>query len=223
MKYSMSIADAGRVLGKTERTIRNYIKTGQLTSTGSGRSRLLDPEEVHELLAAPKGERITVAEIRTLRATVRRLESEVAVIQHMLDLRNESLGMTSQYAKELHAAMIEQYGRPAGSYSTAEMRAWADIFTRMDEADLLTFSGAGAAWKILLRLCGRMLSEVTARPDYSTSLELQQIHRLLADGRRRLKISIFIYLESLSDASTALERTLKEDVFERLKNDIKPS
>ena len=226
MKYTMSIAEAARVLGKTERTIRNYIKTAQLTSARRGRSRFLDPEEVQELLVEEDSSRVTAAEMRALRATVRRLEAHINVIQQMLDLKNEPLGMTDEYARSLLSAALEQYGRPHGSYTIKELEAWASIFARMDESDLQTLCAATSAtsWKTLLRLSSRMVSEVASREDYKTSLDAQQVHRLLADGRRRLKISIFIYLEMTSQIFSEIEETeVKTSLFESLKKQVKPS
>lgn len=226
MKYTMSIAEAARVLGKTERTIRNYIKTAQVTSARRGRSRYLDPEEVRELAMESDSARVTAAEMRALRATVRRLESHISVIQQMLDLKNEPLGMTDEYAQSLLSAALEQYGRPHGSYSIKELEAWADIFARIDETDLRSLCAATSttAWKTLLRLSSRMVSEVASRDDYKTSLDAQRVHRLLADGRRRLKISIFIYLEMTSQIFSEIEESeVKTSIFESLKNQVKPS
>lgn len=221
MKYTMSVAEAARVLSKTERTIRNYISFGQLSSITRGRSRYLDPEEVQELVTEQDSPRATVTEIRALRASVRRLESEMAVIRHMLDLRNESLGMTPEYASQLYAAAIEQYGRPAGSYSIAELEGWAQVFSRLDEADLQVFCAhpTPEAWKVLLRLSARMITDVVSRKEYSTSLALQSTHRLLAEGRRRLRISIFIFLESRGAVPPELREhvEMKDAIFEQLK------
>jgi hypothetical protein len=227
MKYSMSIAEASRVLGKTPRTIRNYINSGQLSSGQHGRSRYLNPEEVHELLVDDQSTRVTAAEFRAIRAQVRRLESEMMVIQHMLDLRNETLGMTEEFSRELYAAAIEQYQRPVGSYSLKELESWADVFARMDENDLSTIGAAVQrdAWKVLLRLSARLLTDVVSREDYKTSLALQQAHKLLADARRRLRISIFIYIEMSNELPVDLriETPMKDDLFESLKNAIKSS
>lgn len=221
MKYTMSVAEAARVLSKTERTIRNYISFGQLSSITRGRSRYLDPEEVQELVTEQDSPRATVTEIRALRASVRRLESEMAVIRHMLDLRNESLGMTPEYASQLYATAIEQYGRPSGSYSIAELEGWAQVFSRLDETDLQTFCAhpTPEAWKVLLRLSSRMITDVVGRKEYSTSLALQSTHRLLAEGRRRLRISIFIFLESRGAVPPELREhvEMKDAIFEQLK------
>ena len=221
MKYTMTVAEAARVLSKTERTIRNYIRLGQLSSITNGRSRYLDPEEVQELLVEHDSPRAPVTEFKSLRAQVRRLEAEMAVIRHMLDLRNESLGMTPEYATQLYATAIEQYGRPAGSYSISEFEGWAQIFSRIDETDLQTFCmyPNPEAWKVLLRLSARMVADVVGRKEYSTSLPLQSTHRLLAEGRRRLRISIFIFLENRSAVPAELRENMSigDDLFEQLK------
>jgi excisionase family DNA binding protein len=221
-QYTMTIAEAARVLGRSERTIRNYINSGQLSSQQAGRGRNLDPEEVHELLTEGMSERPKLAEIRTLRAKVRRIEAQMAVVQRILDLRDAKLGMTPDYAEALVGHLRGQLGRPSGTYTLREMESWADIFGRMDEEDLsvLERAGHGHAWISLLRLSSRMTSEVAAREDYTNSLAAQEIHKLLADARRRLRISCFVYRELQGALPPEFREgvTLKEDLFERLKS-----
>lgn len=220
-QYTMTIAEAARVLGLSERTIRNYISSGQLSSSRVGRTRYLDPEEVHELKTEGMLDRPKLAEIRTLRARVRRLEAEMAVVRRVLDLRNARLGMDVEYAKALVGHLRDQLGRPAGSYTLREMESWADIFARADEQDLKIFEEAGfeSAWIELLRLSSRMISEVVALEDYSNSLAAQEVHKLLADARRRLRISCFIYRELKGALPPELREgaTVKEELFQQLK------
>ena len=223
MKFTMTVEEAARVLSKSDRTIRNYIKNGQLSSIRKGRTRLLDPEEVHELHTEGALPRISMSEIRTMRAQIRRLEAEMAVVQHVLDLKNESLGVTEEYAKGLMDAATEQFGRPAGSYTIREYESWANIFARMDENDIQRLCVAVQnpdAWKLFLRLSARMVSEVTLSADYASSLALQQVHRLLADAKRRFRISCFVYAEMSRGLPPEIREnpTVKEDLFERLKS-----
>lgn len=221
MRFTMAIPEAARVLSRTERTVRNYIKEGRLASIQRGRSRLLDPAEVTSLLEEEASVRVSAEEVRVLRAQVRRLESEMAVVRHILDLRDATLGMTDEYAAGLYAAMIEQAARPAGSYSTTELESWADIFARMDENDLEIFCRKEwQAWKFLLQLSARFIADVVSRPSYKTDLALQKVHRLLSDGRRRLRVSCFIYLEmrqmippELREAGQSIQESLKMEVF----------
>jgi excisionase family DNA binding protein len=221
MRFTMSLPEAARALGRTERTVRNYIKEGRLASLTRGRSRLLDPAEVMSLIEEDASPRVTPEEVRVLRAQVQRLESEMAVVRHMLDLRDSALGMTEAYAAGLYDAMIVQSSRPVGSYSLPELESWADIFARMDESDLEIFCRKEwSAWKQLLLLSARLITDVVSRADYKTSLDLQKVHRLLADGRRRLRISCFIYLEmrqmispELREAGQSLRESLKSGYF----------
>jgi excisionase family DNA binding protein len=220
-QYTMTISEAARVLGRSERTIRNYINSGQLSSQRSGRRQHLDPEEVHELKTEGMLERPKLAEIRTLRAKVRRLESQMAVVQQILDLRNAKLGMTPDYANAVMGLLRDQAARPQGSYTLRDLESWADIFGRADEEDLAVFERAGhpTAWVELLRLSSRMISEVVARADYKNSLAAQEVHKLLADARRRLRISCFVYRELKGALPPEFREgaTVKEDLFHRVK------
>lgn len=219
-QYTMTVDEAARVLGRSARTIRNYINSGQLSSQRVGRARRVDPEEVHELLTEGALERPKLDEIRSLRAKVRRLEAQMAVVQRMLDLREERLGVTPAYATALVGHLDGQLGRPTGSYSLRELETWADIFARVDETDLEVFERAGhpQAWVGLLRLSSRMVAEVATREDYKNSLSAQEIHKLLADARRRLRISCFVYRELRGALPPEFREgvTLKEDLFNRL-------
>ncbi len=222
MRYTMTVAEAARVLGKTERSIRKYIKDGQLTSQKLSRTPLLDPEEVQEFLKEGALPRVSHTEIRQIRAQVRRLESQMSVVMRVLDMQNETLGMTAEYAKGLLDAAHKQLERAAADTALADFENWSMIFGRMDETDLETFCRANNSdsWKILLRLSSRMVSDVVARDDYKTSLEAQQTHRILADSRRRFRISCFIYLEARGVLPPELRdgHTILDGIRDRIKN-----
>lgn len=195
-----TLQETARHLGCSERTVRSYSRQGLLTQirVPGDRRRFYDPAEVEELRAASERGRIAVshAEFAAMRAQVRRLQATLDVVLRVLDTRNEPLGVTPDYATELLALALDQLRR--GRWAPAEMESWSEVFLRLDETDLgviATAASDGRAWLPFLRLCTAMAAALPEYADYKTSLDLQALHKKLAEGRRRLRTSAVIYCE----------------------------
>lgn len=213
----MTYAAAAKHLGITERSVRNYVRRGFLQAKGiSGtRGKFLSPAEVEELRVLRTEQSgtgpVSRQEILLLSSKVKRLEYGLATVLRLLDAKDLPLGMTPAYAKELHAACLLQLGR--SGWSAEEIAPWTEVFLRTDEDDLETLvsaTGDHKPWVVLLRVCQTMTTDVVNNGSYSTSLGLQDMHRALAEGRRRLRASALVF-EGRRSHGPEIERLLLSD------------
>lgn len=212
----MLLKDAAAHLGVSERTVREYCKKGFLTffrKRGDRRHWLL-PLEVEEFRRdrdeAEGKSLITKKAFLEMRAEVRRLRAELDVVLRILDAKANPLRMGPTYAAELFSVCTSQL--QSSSWSLAEMEPWVEIFLRVDEEDFRTVAEAVESrrpWKPFLQLCSAMAVAAVTHPSYETSLELQSIHRQLAEGRRRLRVASLIYSEMYASIDADLERYTK--------------
>lgn len=196
----MTIPEAARYLGVTDRTIRNYIRQGLLSTSriAGKREKYLRAEEIEELrVSLTEGKHlIPRREISALSARVRRLEAQLEVVLRVLDARVEPLKITPAYAKDLIAACKTKLMQ--AGWTQAEIQPWTEIFLRVDEDDLdILAADCEKPWALFLRLCAAMTAYVVADAAYETSLELQSLHRTLVEGRRRLRIAALLHVERL--------------------------
>jgi len=210
MKYTMKIPEAASILGVTDRTVRNYIKKGLLSRQRISRSSLLDPIEVEELRLDFQSEFPTLSrkEFLKLKTTVRRLESHMEVVLRMLDTKMQPLGIGEEYSRELYQ-LAAQHLTERSSWRAEEIAPWIEIFDRLSENDFMVLCKATdnpKAWLVFLRLNVRMSECVVGDREYATSLELQNLHKLLSEARRRLRISAFIYSEMMGNLEEELNR-----------------
>jgi hypothetical protein len=204
----MTLQDAARFLSVTDRTVRNYIKKGLLSKEKKGRGVFLRPEEVQSLKedmdsAAPI---VSRQELVRLRAKVRRLESHMEVVLRILDAKDAALGLSPSYSEELYAFAVAHTKK--GSWQIEEISPWVEIFDRLSENDFAVMAGQTSdthPWRVFLRLCTMMMGFVVSHPEYSSSLEMQGTHKILASSRRRLRISAFIYGELSGTMASELE------------------
>jgi excisionase family DNA binding protein len=194
----VTIPEAARYLGVTDRTIRNYIRQGLLSTSriAGKREKYLRAEEIEELrVSLTEGKHlIPRREISALSARVRRLEAQLEVVLRVLDARVEPLKITPAYAKELITACKTKLTQVA--WTLSEIQPWTEIFLRLDEDDLdVLAADCEKPWALLLRLCAAMTACVVADTAYETSLELQSLHRTLVEGRRRLRVAALLHVE----------------------------
>lgn len=195
-----TVQQAARHLQCSERTVRSYAKQGLLTQlrVSGERRRFYDPAEVEELRLASERGRISVSteEFAMVRAQVRRLQATLDVVLRVLDTREEPLHVTAEYGKELLVLALSQLRQ--GAWAPAEMESWSEVFLRLDENDLQAVALATEdprPWLPFLRLCTAMTSVLPSYDEYKTDLGLQSLHKKLAEGRRRLRVSAVIYCE----------------------------
>ena len=197
----------------SSRTLRTYVRQGFLgTTQGVGNRKWLDPVEVETFRrerADSVGRVFDKREFLEMRARILRLEQEVGVLTRILDTRDQPLRMSPTYAKDIHQACTAQLS--SGRFSPVEMEAWSEVFLRIDEQDFETISLATAdrkPWVPYLRLCVAMTAAVVADTTYSTSLDLQALHKKLAEARRRLRVSGLCHLELSGSADSDVRRHL---------------
>ena len=207
--HTMKIPEAARLLGVTDRTVRNYIKKGLLSRQRKSRTPLLDPVEVEELRLDLQSTSPVLSRraFIQLRSKVRRLESHMEVVLRVLDTKSQPLGLSSPYAKDLYGLALEHLKK--SSWEVAEIKPWVEIFERVDEGDFETTAIATEdpkAWLVFLRLNVGMTAHIVKDPSYASSIDLQTLHRMLSEGRRRMRISAFIYAEMTSRVEEDLAR-----------------
>lgn len=195
----LTYAEAGRHIGITERSIRNYVRRGFLTArTKAGsRSKYVAAAEVEELRLLRNeqaGRPVSRQEIMLLSAKVAKLEYTVQTLLMLLDAKTAPLGISAEYAAELYQTVLAQLKR--SKWSEDEITPWADIFLRIAEDDFTLLKQVSAdprPWSPFLRLCAAMTTSIVADPAYNSSLVLQDLHRTLAEARRRLRAAAVIF------------------------------
>jgi excisionase family DNA binding protein len=212
----MTLREAASYLSVSDRTVREYVKKGYLTifRKKGDRKHWLRPLEVEEFRRdrdeAEGQSIISKRAFLEMRAEVRRLRAELDVVLRILDSKMEPLRMGKAYAKELFEVCTAQLNMT--SWSLGEMEPWVEIFLRVDEEDFRTVAQAvdvQRPWKPFLQLCSAMAVSTVTNPQYETSLQLQGLHRQLAEGRRRLRISAMIYSEMYGAVDSDLDRYSK--------------
>ena len=232
-KKFMTIQEAANHLDVCEKTVRNYLSRGYLGGTRQvGSNRIwLAPEEVESFRREKSESRtrsiVSREEMMKVNSRLRRLESRVETLLHVVDAKHEALGISASYAKTLHAACVEQL--QITGWASSLMDPWIHIFMHIDEEDFQTMSEAVAdsrPWLPFLRLCTSMSVYVAQHTDYVTSLELQAQHKLLTESRRRLRVSMLCHAElygTVSDPqvrrmlSLGVPNTLLDSVERRIR------
>lgn len=224
---TMTLQEAATFLQVTDRTIRNYIKNGLLSKTGKGKSARLPTEEVISLREDRDSTAPIVSrqELLKHRAKIRRLEANMEVVLRMLDAKDAPLSLNPEYSKELYAFAQEHLKKSA--WDLSEIKPWLDIFCRLSEEDLDVMRGSTGdlhPWKVFLRLCTAMMSFVVSDSEYRTSIEHQHVHRMLADARRKLRVSSFIYGEMMGSmhaeiTSLSIPTTTTDLLFRKILKD----
>lgn len=196
----LSYAEAAKYLEITERSVRTYVRKGFLSAktVSNARGKFIPAGEVEELRrlrtensgAGP----ISRQEVLLMAARLRRLEFSVQTLLKLLDANTVPLSITPEYGKELHTACCAQLR--FSKWKPSEVEPWVDVFLRIDENDfsvIAASTGDARPWAPFLRLCVAMSEAVVAAPEYVASLPLQDIHRSLAESRRRLRAAAVTY------------------------------
>lgn len=210
--HLISLQMAANLLGVTTRSLHTYVQKGLISFQRVGRSHQFDAVEVEELRKALQetGKRTVISpkEFALLQSRLTRVEAELSVVLRILDAKNDPLRMNNAYARDLFGAASAQL--QVGQWTHAEMQPWSEIFLRIDETDFRTIAEAvddSKPWKLFLRLCVAMTACVCALDSYLTSIELQELHRRLVEGRRRMRVAALIYSDLyLSDMDADLRR-----------------
>lgn len=227
---TITIDEAANYLGVSTRTISTYISQGLLSfhkKTGSNK-KFLDTEEVREMQEARAQSKFSIREVPKLRAKIKKLEMQMEFLFKILDGNKLHLGIDKTYASDLYNAAI---ATQTTVITTETMKLWSDVFLQMSEQDIGVMAEATVdtkAWVPLLRLCNDMIVKVVGNQSYHVSVELQTLHRELAEGRRRLRLSVLLYMEERG-YDTSVERLVNstpesiEDTLRRVVKKAKKS
>lgn len=215
--------EAARRLGRSKRTIHNYIKQGFLNRVVDNGAILLRREDVEQLAVdlgsdAPALNRKTVYE---LQSRIRKLEQDMSVVRMALQIRDNPLRPSDEEASGFYKAAV--MALKAGNWSRKEVELWVDYLHRIDEVTLDTFlksTGILQPWKVFYDLCIHMMEAVSNEETYRTDLEWQVLHKKLDEVRKRMRDSIILWMEmgrgTLPDSALKSVDTVKEDLLRRI-------
>ncbi len=186
---------AANRLGRSKRSIHNYIKKGFLLPVRQDGEPKLRTEEV-EQLAVELGTdfpAVSRASFFQIQSELKRLRDEMEAVKHMLEIRDDPLRPSLLEAKGFIAAAKESLGRRKWKFE--EISVWARQFERMDEVALDLFAKADPTnpepWKIFYSLCLEMLSTVSAQH----GLESQALSSKLEAGRQKMRGTVILWIE----------------------------
>lgn len=186
---------AANRLGRSKRSIHNYIKKGFLRPVRHGGEPQLHFAEVEQLALElgtdfPSVSRATFFQIQT---ELKKLRDEMEAVKHMLEIRDESLRPSPIEAKGLIEAARDSLGRK--KWRAEEIFIWAQQFEKMDEVSLTMLAKADPLnhepWKIFYALCLEMLTTVSTQH----GLESQALAKRLEAGRQRMRGTVLLWVE----------------------------
>lgn len=192
------IDEAAKILGKTRRTVTNYLEKGVLRRVKEGKPVLLSRAEVDEL-AIDLGSnfpRLSRKTFYRLVAHVQKLEQDMAVMKKALGYGGTPLRPSRQEALELHTAALR--ASESKTWSTEEIEMWADLYERMDDVffDVVAAHVPGDAWKPFYDLCLAQMRQVSYDPAFDRLLNLQSLHQRLALGLKNVRKVILTMIEA---------------------------
>jgi excisionase family DNA binding protein len=208
----VSPREAAVHLGVTYRTILNYLKKGALRKVRQG-GRVLIPTEDLEALSIDLGNNFPPLNKKTLfrlLAQVQRLERDVLVLKRMNAIVDAPLRPAPDEALGfLHAA---ENALKAPMWKYEEMMLWADLFDRMDEIffDSLEAQNIEEPWTPFYQLCIAQMKQISAAETFDRNLDLQHLHKRLAEGAKLLRRVILAWVE-LGNGKNAGEALVKLD------------
>ena len=221
----MTFEEAANRLGRSKRSIHNYVKQGLLQRVMNSGNVVLRKEDV-EQLAVDIGSDSPALNRKTfylLQARLKKLEEEMVAVKHILEIRDSPLRPSESEARGLYAAATESLSRR--NWVAEEVDLWAAQFERLDEPALDSISQAiqdNKAWTPFFTLCLELIKYAHSR--FSTEkvdpLLWLARHKRLEEGRKKLRGSILIWIEagrgSVSEPFLTSLEGGKEAVLRRL-------
>lgn len=218
-----SIDEAARRLGKSKRTVYNYIDKGFLAKESSGEEKGVRKTDVEQLAIdlgsdAPAMNR---ANWFQMNARLERMEREMLVVKRILEIRGMPLRPDAAGARGLFAAATESLAR--GCWSVEEMELWSKQFDAFDETTLRSIAAAmknTEAWQPFFNLCVNMMERAEALQAAKPTLEGQALVQRLDEGRKKLRGTVLMWLSAgqglLPEAVLASLETPQETVSRKL-------
>lgn len=189
-------AEAANRLGKSKRSIHNYVKRGYIKSQTKDGNTVLSRHDV-EQLAIELGSDLPAMNRKTffqLQSRLQKLEEEMKTVKHILEIRDEPLRPSDVELQTLYGAA--QSYLAAGKWEKDTIDSWAGLFERMDEGfleKLIKTTQEPKAWVPIFDLCLRMHD--FAHSQTQESLEWQVRYQKLDEGRKKLRGTIIMWTE----------------------------
>jgi len=211
----VTFEEAASRLNRSKRSIHYYLKQGLLTKKLVNGEVLLPRADV-EQLAIDLGADVPAINRKSffeLMSRVRKLEETVSVFKRMWDVQDKPLRPSDAEAMGLYGAATQAL--TATMWKKEEIEMWADLFDRMDETFLDTVGKVTSLpkpWATFYNLCLNMMSYLKEFEKGAPALELQILHRKLDEGRKKMRGTILMWIETGRG-------TIPESVFKQLNND----
>ncbi len=157
----ISTSRAADALGVTERSIRSYIRKGQLASRKDGVHTLVSRADVKALTEAKKrglGRSYNAMTIAKMDAKLQIMEKQLETVMRMLDIRYEPLSLSDEDFGSLYM-MAEHYLKTP--WAPHEETMWCDVFVRFrveDMEKLAEVVGDPDPWRPFYALAKAMFS-----------------------------------------------------------------
>ena len=218
-----TIDQAMNRLGKSKRSIYNYIRMGYLLQATEGKVKGVKKSDV-EQLAIDQGSDAPAMNRSNwfkMNAKLARLEQAMIAVEHILEIRSQPLRPGPNEGRGLLEAAKNSLSY--GTWELREVEMWAGLFDRFDEATLKTISVEtqdSLAWQPFFKLCVAMMNFTWALHTQKPTLESQALHQKLDEGRKKLRNVVHLWISSgegpLPEAFLASLETPKETVARRL-------
>jgi len=223
-----SFEEASKRLGRSTRSLHDYVKKGLIKKRIENGLPVLDREDI-DLMAvdigtdAPSLNRRTFIQMQT---RLNKMSDEMRAVKHALGLRealplrpNQTTcdGLLSACKSYLYIDKREEFWTPV------LVEQWVDLFERMDEETLSSFSKASndpQAWVPFFKFCSEMADFCWGQDKKAPSLAWQAMAGRLETARKHLRGVIVVWVEmNKGFVSSALLEALgspKETVLGRI-------
>lgn len=194
-----SFLEAANALGRSKRSVHNYIKRGFLKRYHQDGEVVLSRKEVEELAVA-SGQNMppfTKANFFHLVSRVQKLEQDMVVVRKALDIRSDPLRPNPDTAKGFYVACRAALASDQ-PHEFKEILMWSELMPRMDEVTFETMaeaSGDKNPWYPFYRLSVKLLGQVSKEETFNTNLELQTLHKILDESRKKLRETGILWVE----------------------------
>ena len=158
----LTIADTAKELGVTERTVRNYIRHGYLSTVRTKKNtQLVSRKDLRKMIEAKKGKRYnhgaTINRVNLLEAEYAILRKQMNVLLRMNDMWDETESLNMK-PRELAALHEQAYELLKNTWSPADEEYWVEFFIRLKMHDLDAMSELVEEhpWRPFYALCQAM-------------------------------------------------------------------
>lgn len=214
-----SFEEAANRLHRSKRSIHTYVKQGFIRREHRDGKIVLRSDDV-EQVAVELGADMPAFNRKNffhLMQRLRKLEEDMTVVRHALEIRDNPLRPNKHEALGLHQAAAASV--KASAWISDEIEMWADLLARFDEATLDVMAEAVVTpkpWVVFYQLCLSMMVFVSKNKDLSSQL----LHKKLDEGRKKLRGNVLMWIEmGRGTIPESVYRELnngKEDLLKRL-------